>query len=286
MYGDYLDIGIAPAWRPREGTEVRAYYGVQISPKDRSTPFTFVEGTELPPHLPNHLHGQKWAAWKNRFYTMGLFGHTTFGQWRLSGGLFRHIVDSQQSYNTLFVNAQADGSADFLVNIHPPRTTDVKRRRSPAVAVSSTKARATMSSICPPAAGPARGDFGGEEVVDFGPINVGEVPPDFPEPDVEFGEETKDKARQVRRRPRLSRPLAGRRRVQRRHPEDPLSQDHRCRRMNRRSSPAPSPGCGTARWRSTSPRGWSPMPATPRASRTAASRRRSRSIAARRRRRC
>src|SRR4029453_16408825 len=116
---DYIDIGIAPAWRPREGTEVRAYYGVQFGPKDVSTPFTFVDGTELPPHLPNHLHGQKWAAWKNRFYTMGMFGHTTFGDWRLSGGLFHHIVDSKDSFNTLFVNAQPDGTADFLVNIHP-----------------------------------------------------------------------------------------------------------------------------------------------------------------------
>ena len=33
--GDYFDFGIAPAWRPREGTEVRAYYGVQIAPEGR-----------------------------------------------------------------------------------------------------------------------------------------------------------------------------------------------------------------------------------------------------------
>ncbi len=83
-YGDYLDIGIAPAWRPREGTEVRAYYGVQFGPTDRSTPFTFVDGSELPPELPNRFQGQKWAAWKNRFDTMGLLGHTSFGDWRLS----------------------------------------------------------------------------------------------------------------------------------------------------------------------------------------------------------
>ena len=68
-YGDYIDIGFVPTWRPREGTEVRAYYGVQFGPKDVSTPFTFVGGTELPPNLPNHLQGQKWAAWKNRFYS-------------------------------------------------------------------------------------------------------------------------------------------------------------------------------------------------------------------------
>ncbi len=153
-YGDYIDIGIAPAWRPREGTEVRAYYGIQISPTDRSTPFTFVEGTELPPQLPNRFHGQKWAAWKNRFDTMGLFGRSTFGDWRLSGGMFRHVVDSKRSFNTLYVNAHGDGSAQFLVNIHPRRTTknnagEIRLSRS------SRKVRGAMSSIGRFGAGPA-----------------------------------------------------------------------------------------------------------------------------------
>ena len=62
----YLDIGIAPAWRPREGTEVRAYFGLQDAPIDRSTPFTFVEGTELPPHLPNRFHGQRCVLQQTR----------------------------------------------------------------------------------------------------------------------------------------------------------------------------------------------------------------------------
>jgi len=41
-----------------------------------------------------------------------------------------------------------------------------------------------------------KGDFGGEQVVDFGPVTVGEIPPEFPKPDVEFGPETIDKTRQ------------------------------------------------------------------------------------------
>ena len=195
-HGDYIDIGFAPAWRPKEGTEVRAYYGMQISPTDRSTPFTFVDGTELPPELPNHFHGQKWASWKNRFYTMGLFGHTTFGDWRLSGGAFRHIVDSKKSYNTLYVGAQADGSANFLVNIHPRRTTEnnAGEIRLSRQFEEGPRRHVVHWSV---RGGTRSGDFGGEAVVDLGPITVGEVPPDFPEPDVEFGEEASDKARQV-----------------------------------------------------------------------------------------
>src|SRR5215207_4101998 len=179
----YLDIGIAPAWRPREGTEVRAYFGVQDAPVDRSTPFTFVEGTELPPDLPNRFHGQRWAAWKNRFKSMGVFGHTTFDQWRLSGGLFRHVVDSERSYNTLYVNAHADGSARYIVNIHPPRLTEQNAGEIRLSRQIDEGPRHHLIHLS--ARGGARtGDFGGE------------VPPEFPEPDVTFGAETKDKARQ------------------------------------------------------------------------------------------
>ncbi|HXG81063.1 MAG TPA: TonB-dependent receptor [Sphingomicrobium sp.] len=195
-HSHHIDIGVAPAWRPRDGTEVRAYYGVQFSPIDRSTPFTFVDGDQLPPDLPNDFLGQKWAAWNNRFHTMGLFGRTTFGSWQLRAGLFRHIFDSRKSYNTLFVvDAQPDGSARYLVAIHPRRTTtsnagELRLSRQfeegPRHHVFHVSVKARTRD----------GDFGGEEVVDFGPVTIGEVPPEFPEPDVEFGEETVDETRQ------------------------------------------------------------------------------------------
>lgn len=191
----YWDFGIAPVWRPREGAEVRAYYGLQIAPIDRSTPFTFVEGNELPPELPNRMHGQKWAAWENRFTTMGVFGHSTFGQWRLSGGAFRHVVDSKRSFNTLYVDAHADGSARYIVNIHPPRLTE---QNAGEIRLSRMFDEGPRHHVVHLSArgGTRTGDFGGEAVVDFGPAIVGEVPPEFPEPDVDFGPETSDKARQ------------------------------------------------------------------------------------------
>lgn len=195
-YAHYLDIGLSPVWRPRDGTEVRAYYGVQLSPIDRSTPFTFVAGDELPPELPNDFVGQKWAAWKNRFYTMGVLGKHSFGAWRLSGGLFRHIVDSRKSYNTLFVNAAADGSATYLVNIHPPRTTTSNAGELRLARQFDEGPRHHVLYLS--AKGRTReGDFGGEQVVDFGPVTIGEDVPEFPEPNVAFGEETIDRVRQT-----------------------------------------------------------------------------------------
>ena len=70
--------------------------------------------------------------------------------------------------------------------------------------------------------GTRTGDFGGEAVVDFGPAIVGEVPPNFPEPDVDVRRGDEGQGSPVWRRDRLSRPLARRRRDQRRHPEGAL----------------------------------------------------------------
>src|SRR4051812_6768558 len=43
-YGDYWSAGVAPAWRPNKDTEVRAFYALEVAPRDVSTPFVFVNG--------------------------------------------------------------------------------------------------------------------------------------------------------------------------------------------------------------------------------------------------
>lgn len=193
--GDYFSFGIAPAWTPKDGTEVRAYYGMEISPHDTSTPFVFAAGNVLPPHIPYKFHTQKWAFWKNRFTNIGLFGHTTFGDWRLSGGVFRQVIDSKRSYNTLIVDTQPDGSAEFLVNIHPPRTTEANAGE---VRLSRTFEEGPRRHVLHLSlrGGTRTGEFGGEEVFDLGPVVLGDDIPQVDKPDTNFGEETSDKARQ------------------------------------------------------------------------------------------
>lgn len=196
-FADYYNAGIAPAWRPDKNSEVRAYYGIEYGPKDRSTPFIFVNGPHLPPEIPHEFQGQFWAAWENQTDTMGLFGRTDLGGgWGLKAGVFRQIFESKKSFNTLMVDTAADGAARYLVAIHPVRTT-----RSNAGEVRLTRRLdegPRRHELHLSAMGRLRhGDFGGEQVVDFGPVTVGQVPPKFPEPDVVFGPETFDKTRQM-----------------------------------------------------------------------------------------
>ncbi len=196
-FSNYLTAAVAPAWRPHKDTEVRAYYGIEYGPKDVSTPFIFVNGPHLPPRIPHRFQGQSWAAWENRTDTMGVFGQTALGGgWGLKAGLFRQVLDSIKSFNTLMVDTAADGAARYLVVIHPDRTT---RQHAGEVRLThqfdegprshefdlSVKGRLR------------RGDFGGEQVSDFGPVTVGHVPPRFPKPDVEFGDEMIDKVHQL-----------------------------------------------------------------------------------------
>jgi iron complex outermembrane receptor protein len=196
-FGNYWSVGLAPAWRPRKDTEVRAFYALEVGPRDVSTPFIFVNGPHLPPNIPHRFQGQHWAAWKNRTDTMGVFGRTALGGgWSLKGGLFRQVFESKKSFNTLFVDTAADGAADFVVAIHPVRTTsqsagEVRLTRQFEDGPRRHELHLSMKGRL------RRGDFGGEQLVDFGPVTVGRIPPQFPEPDVDFGAETIDKTRQL-----------------------------------------------------------------------------------------
>src|SRR3954452_23460349 len=121
-YANYWSVGVAPAWRPHKGTEVRAFYALEIGPKDVSTPFIFVNGPHLPPEIPHRFQGQHWAAWHNKTDTKGIFGTTNLGGgWGLKAGLFRQVFDSTKSFNTLMVDTAANGAAAFVVAIHPER---------------------------------------------------------------------------------------------------------------------------------------------------------------------
>jgi iron complex outermembrane receptor protein len=193
---DYYAVGIAPQWQPRPGIVVRPYFGRNYSPTDVSTPFTFVNGPHLPPNIPHRRLGQKWAAWENTFDSYGVIGTADLGQWRFGAGLFGRRNVNHKSYNTLFVGTEADGDSRFLVNIHPERLATsaageirVTRRidEGPRRHEFHLSARGRQ----------AKGEFGGEAVVDFGPVVVGEITPDFAEPEVTFGPETRDKVRET-----------------------------------------------------------------------------------------
>lgn len=195
-HATFIEFGFVPSWRPREGTELHAFYGLQLDPLNRSTPIIYVDGDSPPPKIPDTYLGQKWATRNARFETMGLFGHTTLGDWRLSGGLFRHFIDNKRSFNTLFVNTAEDGSADYVVNFNPQRTTasnagELRLSRQfhegPRHHVLHVSAKGRTRA----------GDFGGEAVVNFGTVTVGDVPPQFEEPEVDFGEVTGDRIREI-----------------------------------------------------------------------------------------
>lgn len=196
-YADYYNAGVAPAWRPDKATEVRAFYAFEVGPKDVSTPFIFVDGPHLPPEIPHRFQGQHWAAWHNHTDTMGMFGHTALGSgWTFKAGLFRQIFDTTRSFNTLMVDTAADGAARFLVAVHPERTSrqnagEVRLTRQLTEGRRSHELHFSLKGRL------RHADFGGEQVVDFGPITVGEITPQFPKPDVVFGPETFDQTRQL-----------------------------------------------------------------------------------------
>lgn len=196
-YGTYYSAAIAPAWRPRSDTEVRAYYGFEYSPRDVSTPFIFVDGPHLPPRIPNRFQGQHWAAWENWTDNLGLFGHTNLGGgWTLKAGAFEQVFTSFKSFNTLMIDTAENGDAEFLVAIHPRRI--AASRAGEARLTRTLEEGPRRHELIFSVKGRSRNaNFGGEQVVDLGPIIVGDIPPAVPRPDVIFGDESLDEVRQV-----------------------------------------------------------------------------------------
>jgi iron complex outermembrane receptor protein len=105
------------------------------------------------------------------------------------------VLESKKSFNTLFVDTAADGAADFVVAIHPVRTT-IQNAGEVRLTRQFEEGPRRHELYLSAKGGTRSGGFGGEQVVDFGSVIVGQVPPQFPEPDVEFGDETTDRTRQ------------------------------------------------------------------------------------------
>ena len=230
----YFDIGIAPAWRPREDTEVRAYYGVQDRARRPQHPVHLRRRDRPSPAPPQPLPRPGLGGMEEPLH---VDGHVRPHHLRRLAAERRHLPPCHRQPAKLQHAVRRcrmpTAARAILVNIHPPRLTESNAGRRSGCPDRSTRVRAATSSICPPAAASAPAISAAKRWSTSARSIVGEVPPEFPEPDVEFGEETKRQGPPDTARDRLSRPVARRRRVQRRRPEGPLSQDHHRRPTKR-----------------------------------------------------
>ena len=190
---DY-SLSFAAHWRPAPGVEIIPFYDRYEVEKSEAQPLIFVSGPHLPPrHKRGRFYGQGWTAGANVGTNYGVVATWDVAKgWRLKGGLFRSVFDSEKSFVDLFLDTDARGvAATHLIIADPPQT------------FASTSGEARLSRTFDE--GPrrhtvhliARGRdqdrrYGGSDLLDLGPGVIG-APVDIPKPErFDFGPLTRD----------------------------------------------------------------------------------------------
>lgn len=185
-------------WQPASGIEIMPFWSRNDDYHDEAGTFYVPAGAFLPKlPKPGVNEGAKWADYQ---YTGTNFG--VLASARLASntvvrlGAFRSVNDQQHAFSNLLVDEQPDGTGDRILYADP---------RSIAA---STSGELRLTQSIPD--GPrlhvihlslrsrnARREFGGSELIDFGPGQIGQ-PVDAPEPDhYNFGEISHDRLRQT-----------------------------------------------------------------------------------------
>ncbi len=193
-HGDYVALSLLPTLRG-EDFSVTPFWSFAYSKVD-APPLLITSGPTLPPEFEgSHFYSQKWARSVQRSQTYGLVGRYELSDaltFRL--GAFESRSVRTRTYNELFTNVKADGSAtDIMVASPrlPARWTSGEARLS--WASDGTKFdQAVHLSL--------RGrdkklEGGGSSTIVLGPGQIGEYIP-RPKPEFQFTEPTVNSVRQ------------------------------------------------------------------------------------------
>jgi iron complex outermembrane recepter protein len=191
----FFSVSIMPRWTPKDGVEVIPFWSRIRYSDEEAQMLVFTGGDYLPPKIPRrNYYGQEWATNKGETFNYGVLGRAPLDEWTLRAGLFRSANEREQGFANLFVGVQPDGSGREIVIAQPDgkfasTSGEVRLSRS----FDEGDRRHTIHLA-------ARGReqtrrYGGEDVLDLGPIVIGEADP-VPEPDFDFGPQSFDRIEQ------------------------------------------------------------------------------------------
>lgn len=186
-----ISLGATPQWKPNDRITIRLIAEHSGTTRADNMPILFTAGDYEPPYLPRRYLGQHWAKSDTSADNYGgLLKARLTTHWSLAAGIFRSIYNSPVSYTDLYLNAQADGSADRSIVAYPDQsiasTSGEVRLTGQFLAGSwsntfflMTRGRDTSSK------------YGGEDESDLGQTSVGATT-QFPEPQFRFTQQTLD----------------------------------------------------------------------------------------------
>ena len=183
-------------WRPREGIEIKPFYGRIEVMDDRDIPSIFTGGPYLPPKIERRNFGLDWTKSGNERQFYGAVGSAQLSdKWQVRAGAFRWENHGKLNLTELYRNVQRDGSAQRTLVATEDQTqesTSGELRSSYSVVEGARRHTVHLA---------ARGRktqraYGGADVRDLEPGVIGRRADD-PERDFAFGPLTRDEVRQI-----------------------------------------------------------------------------------------
>ena len=185
-------------WHPSPGVEIMPFWAMD-NDYDDEAPTYYVTAEPFLPRLPKVARNDG-PGWADNRYTGTNFGVLTSARvaenWLVRAGAFRSVNDVKRGFTALLADEQPDGSGERLLFVDPPSKSSAN----------SGELRVTHSILDGPRLHvihvsvrrrSERSEFGGSDVLDFGPGQIGTKVPD-PEPaDFHFSEVSRDRVSQT-----------------------------------------------------------------------------------------
>jgi iron complex outermembrane receptor protein len=183
-------------WRPSPSLEVVPFWTRSEIVDDERGPIYVPAGPFLPPKVPlREFGGPNWAEFNSVGMTQGIL--TSFSPtspWLIRAGIFNSMLDDTSDFGHLFTNLQPDGNGNRVIIADPQshfESTSGELRVSRSITEGSRLHLIHLSMR-----GRSRSHrYGGFDVLDYGSTRIGERF-DAPEPDFNFGPQTRDRVRQ------------------------------------------------------------------------------------------
>jgi iron complex outermembrane receptor protein len=199
-YGPYpgytstvTSAGATPQWTPNDRVTVRALLDWQETRNATTFPLFFPAADFLPAPSSRGYLGQNWAEGRSVTENLGALVIAQLSPvWSLAAGIFHSSADNPLSFADLYTDVQPSGRAEHLVVGYPDQS----------AASSSGEARLrgafTSGEWHHDLIFLARGRdilarYGGEDVVDVGPANIG-TGAQVPEPGFTYSTRTRDRS--------------------------------------------------------------------------------------------
>jgi iron complex outermembrane receptor protein len=118
------NVGATPQCKPNDWLTFRGIFDWTQTTHAKTLPFVFTAGDYLPPETPRGYYGQNWAEGRSLSENYGgIVTARLATHWSLAAGVFRSIADAPVSFEDLYLNTLANGSAEqFMVGNPDQRT--------------------------------------------------------------------------------------------------------------------------------------------------------------------